>query len=640
MSIFQEQGILEIGVNFWGSKNGIRMWSEWDAESVRGDIKALAEAGIRLLRVFPDWSFFQPIERVVGYRGAPRGYSIDGGTTITADKNEFSGINEAAMDAFSQFLDMADEYGVKIIPSIITGWMSGRLFAPSALLKEDPITSPESVKQQVRFTRAFVKRFRNRDCITAWCLGNECNCMGNAETEDQAWLWTSVIADAIRGLDNSRPIISGMHSLVMPGEGVWTIQGQAEHNDILTTHPYASPSYRSEMDPIDTLRPILHPVANTLMYRGVGGRPCIIEETGTYGEMYADEQAAADYIRCCLYSSWAYDCRGYLWWIAFDQGTLDYHPFYTNNRASTYGVLHEDRTPKLRYEAFREFMDFQEKLGKPLPARIVDGVCILTRGQKSWPSVYHSFLLGKQAGLDLEYCFADDGVLPESDLYIMPSVASPESVRADFLAELMARVERGATLYVSTGDGLLRNLGRDFGVHIRVRSHYPQKKTLQFADGAKVRVSTPAEYELVPETAEVLATDEKGLPAFVCAPYGKGKVMWLTVPVETALYDVPGAFHLDNADPYHKIYDAIAERCESRKWARVDSLVMSVTEHPVSEKERLLVCINCNPKDETAEMHLPNGVFVSEILHGEGTVCGNKVTVNALKPLIFKLEIK
>lgn len=637
MAIFQNQGILEVGVNFWGSKHGIEMWREWDAESVRKDVKALADLGIRVLRVFPDWSFFQPIERVVGYRGGSRGYSIDGGATVTTDKDEFSGINEAAMEAFSQFLDMAEEYGVKVIPSIITGWMSGRLFAPPALISNDPITDPASIKQQVRFIRAFVKSFRDRECIAAWCLGNECNCMGNAETEAEAWLWTSAVSDAIRGVDNSRPVISGMHSLIMPGEGVWTVQGQAEHNDILTTHPYASPSYRSEMDPIDTFRPLLHPVANTLMYRGVGGKPCIIEETGTFGEMYADEQATADYIRCCLYSSWAYDCRGYLWWIAFDQGQLTYHPFYTNNRASTYGVLHEDGTPKLRYESFREFMDFQENFGGALPPRVTDGVCILTRGQKSWPAVYHSFLLGKQAGLDLEYCFADDGELPESDLYIMPSIASPESVRADFLAELMARVEKGATLYVSTGDGLLRNLGRDFGVHIRVRSHYPHKKTLRFADGSTVRVSTPAEYDLIPETAEVLATDERGMPAFVCAPYGRGKVMWLTVPVESALYDVPGAFHRADADPFHKIYDAIADNVASRKWAKVDSLVMSVTEHIVNEDERILVCINCSPADETASMALPDGVCV-EVLHGEGSADGETVTVKALHPLVLKLK--
>lgn len=635
MAIFEKQGFLEVGVNFWGSKHGIRMWREWDEDSVRRDVKTLAAAGIRLLRVFPDWSFFQPIERVTGYRGAPRGFSIDGGMTVVSDKDETGGLNEMAFDAFSRFLDIAEQNGVRVIPSIITGWMSGRMFAPTAL-DGDPVTDPTSIKYQVRFTRAFVKRFRDRDCIAAWCLGNECNCMGNASTESEAWLWTAAISDAIRALD-SRPVISGMHSLVLPSEGVWTIQGQAENNDILTTHPYASPSYRSEMDPIDTFRPLLHPVANTLMYRGIGGKPCIIEETGTYGELYADEDATTDYIRCCLYSAWAYDCRGYLWWIAFDQGQLTYHPFYTNNRASNYGVLRQDGTPKPRYEAFREFSAFQERFGEALPPRIVDGVCILTRGQKSWPSVYHSFLLAKQAGLDIEYCFADEE-LPESELYIMPSVAQPESVRVDFLDKLMARVEQGATLYVSTGDGLLRNLGRDFGVHIRVCSHYANTKTLTFADGATVRVGTPAEYELEPCGAEALATDEHGLPAFVGAPYGRGKVMWLTVPVEEYLYDKPGAFHRADAEPYHKIYDAIAERHVSRKWARMDSLVMSVTEHIVNETERILVCINCSPAEETAKITLPKGIRIAEVIHGEGEVKSDTITVKPTRPLILRLK--
>ena len=635
MAIFEKQGYLEVGVNFWGSKHGIEMWRKWDAESVRRDVAALTDAGIRVLRVFPDWSFFQPIERVVGYRGASRGFSIDGGNTIASDRDENGALNEAAMEAFSQFLDMAEDSGVKVIPSIITGWMSGRLFSPPAL-QGDPITDPLSLKYQVRFVRAFVKRFRERACIAAWCLGNECNCMGNAETEAQAWLWTASISDAIRALD-SRPVISGMHSLVLPSEGVWTIQGQAENNDILTTHPYASPSYRSEMDPIDTFRPLLHPVANTLMYRGIGGKPCIIEETGTFGEMYADEEATTDYIRCCLYSAWAYDCRGYLWWIAFDQGQLTYSPFYTNNRASNYGVLRQDGTPKPRYEAFREFSDFQERFGKALPPRITDGVCILTRGQKSWPAVYHSFLLGKQAGLDLDYCFADEE-LPDAPLYIMPSIAQPESVRVDMLDKLMAKVADGAILYVSTGDGLLRNLGRDFGVHIRVRCHYAQKKTVKFADGSTLHINTPAEYELIPETAEVLATDERGLPAFVWANYGRGKVMWLPMPIEESLYDKPGAFHRADAEPYHKIYDAIAERFESRKWARVNSLVMSVTEHIVSDNERILVCLNCSPEEVTATVALPDGIKISEIIHGEGTVQGTRITVPPTRPLILCLK--
>jgi endo-1,4-beta-mannosidase len=58
------------------------MWRNWNEESVRKDIEALKNAGITLLRVFPDWSYFQPITEIKGWRGGNRGYSISPAHTI------------------------------------------------------------------------------------------------------------------------------------------------------------------------------------------------------------------------------------------------------------------------------------------------------------------------------------------------------------------------------------------------------------------------------------------------------------------------------------------------------------------------------------------------------------------------------
>ena len=38
------------------------MWELWDEEIVRQDLKLLAESGCEMLRVFPNWELFQPIE--------------------------------------------------------------------------------------------------------------------------------------------------------------------------------------------------------------------------------------------------------------------------------------------------------------------------------------------------------------------------------------------------------------------------------------------------------------------------------------------------------------------------------------------------------------------------------------------------
>lgn len=643
MKLFEQEGKLEIGLNFWGSKHGIYMWRNWDKESICADLKQLADAGFTLLRVFPDWEYFQPISAIRGYANQPKGLTGDGGATFLPDRDETSGLNETAFATFAEFLDLAAERQIRIIPSILTGWMSGRMFTPPLLSNANLITDPAAIKQEVRFVRAFVRRFRHHAAIVAWCIGNECNCMEKVDSASSAWLWTSAMTDAIRAIDTTRPILSGMHSLLLPSEGAWTIQDQAEHCDILTTHPYGSPTYKSDIDPINTIRPLLHPVAQTLLYRNIGKKPCIIEETGTFGEMYADEDATAAYIRCSLYSAWAYDLRGYLWWIAFDQGELTYAPFATNNRASNYGVLRRDGAPKGRLAEFQAFDAFVKKFGQTLPARLTDGICLLPRYQKHWPAAYHAFVLAKQAGLELEFSFADDP-LPEADLYLLPSLLSAESIRVDRLHELMERVANGATLYVSTGTGLLRNLGRDFGVHIQTRHGRLSDTTITLRDGSLLDIPVSAEYTLIPEQAEVLATDSTGNPVYVSASYGKGRVFWLTRAVEHTLFEKAGAYHTETAAPYYKLYQAFADRRNSQKLATLDSPMIGMTEHPLETGTHLLTLINYSPLPQTGRITLQAPAKRLSLFHGTGKLTtdatGGTVTIPPNQPIILQVDIQ
>ena len=59
MTNFLENGFFT-GINYWGSKSAINMWSEFDAESIENDLSLLRDAKITHLRVFPLWSVFQP----------------------------------------------------------------------------------------------------------------------------------------------------------------------------------------------------------------------------------------------------------------------------------------------------------------------------------------------------------------------------------------------------------------------------------------------------------------------------------------------------------------------------------------------------------------------------------------------------
>jgi hypothetical protein len=59
--------------------------------------------------------------------------------------------------------------------------------------------------------------------------------MATVESSDRAYKWTSAIVSAIQCEDDSREIVSGMHSLGLADS--WLIQDQGELTDIFITLP-------------------------------------------------------------------------------------------------------------------------------------------------------------------------------------------------------------------------------------------------------------------------------------------------------------------------------------------------------------------------------------------------------------------
>ena len=259
-----------IGCNYWGSKHGTDMWRKWDAESVRNDLKILSENGVEVMRVFPNWREFQPIMSVKEWGGRRAEYLFADETRID---NEF-GIDYNQMEHFSLFCDYAKEFNIKLVVSVVTGWMSGRLFVPPALEGKNLIKDSEALMWETKFVRGFIRYFKNREEIIAWDLGNECNCMGMIEDRSDAYTWTALISKSIYCEDKTRPVMSGMHSLThgeeWPGNNNWTIQDQGELTDILTPHPYPSPTVGGDREHCNTMRPTLIPLAQVNYYRGIG----------------------------------------------------------------------------------------------------------------------------------------------------------------------------------------------------------------------------------------------------------------------------------------------------------------------------------------------------------------------------------
>ena len=229
-----------VGCNYWGSKAGVRMWraQDWSEKEIEKDLAALSAIGVEVMRVFPTWSEFQPIVRNMVGNGTPHECLEEATDRPVYDP---LWLDPGAMARFRFFCDTAKRNNIKLMVSLVTGWMSGRLFFPRAFEGKDLLTDPDALMWQGRFVRGFVRAMRHHPAIVAWDLGNECNNLGKATSPQQAWNWLNTVSSAIRMEDSSRPVVSGMHGQSSSMYDVWNLQIQGELLDVLTPHPYPAP---------------------------------------------------------------------------------------------------------------------------------------------------------------------------------------------------------------------------------------------------------------------------------------------------------------------------------------------------------------------------------------------------------------
>lgn len=620
-----------IGCNYWGSKWGTDMWKNWDAESVRNDFSVLSQNGVKYMRVFPNWRDFQPVMEVKVWGGKKGGYLFYDETEID---NEFA-IDYTKMEYFSSLCDYAKEFGIKLVVSVLTGWMSGRLFVPRVIESKNLICDSEALMWETKFVKGFVRYFKDRDEIVAWDLGNECNCMGVVESRADAYTWTSMIRNTIYCEDNSRPIMSGMHALTTgtewPGNNNWTIQDQGELTDILTPHPYPSPTVGADREHCNTMRPTLIPLAHVNYYSGIGKKTAIIQESGTFSQMIANEEASADFMRASLLGGWANGSLGYLWWCAHEQLHLDTHPYSEYMMERELGLLHEDLTPKKVALEMKRVGEMLNSLPfNKLPERDTEAVVLLSKYQSAFSNFTTSFILAKQAGFDVtcRYCEQE---IPDAKLYIVPSIRGWEPFGKKFIETLKEKAKNGATVIISNSCGLMSEFSEIMGIESLGRGK--EKLTDTFQIGEKTLEFNYGDYkiDLNPIKAKVLLSASDKNPLLIQNDYGKGKIYYLNFPVEEMLGNAVGTINHPDEKPYYLIYKLIAKDILGNRLVTTDNPFISITQHRFDEKSAVIVAMNNSDKTQNCGFDFSK-VKNAEILYGD------KEKIDKCDAVIMKVE--
>ena len=614
-----EEGKFITGCNYWASHAGTNMWKDWRPDIIKKDLKILSSSYIKIIRVFPIWPEFQPIDRLYSGFGKIEEYSF-GEERLPDTEAGFFGMSSLMIERFREFASIAAEYNIKIIAALITGWMSGRLFVPPLLMDKNIINDDLSRMWQIRFIKYFVENFKNCKSITAWDLGNECNVMANANSRESAWVWAACLTNTIRAADQSRPVISGMHSLLPKGS--WTMQDQGELCDILTTHPYPFWTPHSKDDPVNSIRPILHATAESLFYSGIGGKPCFAEEVGTMGPMVASEAQSAAFIRSSMLNLWAHDCRGLLWWCSSDQKFLTHAPYSWNACERELGLVTEDGRKKefmLEIERIKKMIDSLPF--ESLPKRIVDAVCIIGDVNDTWGVAYSSFILAKQAGFDIEFQ-QEDQPIKDAPLYILPSICGCKGMKLHRWNKLLEKVQNGSSLYISLNDGYVAGFEELTGLSVNFRSKRNGKANIHIGDKTML-LGGGVKIDITVKKAEIFASEADGNPVFSCHNYGKGKVYFFALPLENELLSDSCMFSDSNSDTYAEIYRMISKDIRSNRVLSGKPLQLGITEHPVSEKERIAVMVNMSPEKMSASINVKEGWEITKTLYGEVSASGN-----------------
>ncbi|RTE09211.1 glycoside hydrolase 5 family protein [Paenibacillus whitsoniae] len=630
-----------VGCNYWASHAGTAMWSDWMPEQVEIDLKRLSQAGIEVIRVFPLWPDFQPIENMYSGEGQHFGYRF-GEERLPDTEAGRAGMSVVMMERFQAFTEIAKKYDIKLIVGLITGWMSGRLFVPPALRGKAILTDPDAIRWQVRFVRYFVNHMKHNDTIIAWDLGNECNVMGKVASQEEAFVWTASVANAIKAADATRPLISGMHSL--QAKGNWTMQDQGELTDILTTHPYPFWTPYMDFDPLTSMRPTIHATMESLLYAQIGEKPCFAEEMGTMGPMVCSEEVAAAFARTSMLSQWAHGLPGLLWWCANDQTKLNHAPYDWVACEGELGLITEVGRikPALQEMGTLKKVIQDMPFGK-LPAHSVEAVCILNSTQDHWATAIGAFLLAKQTGFDIDFRFEDQPI-PDANFYMLPCVTGVYGVPKQRWEQLLNKVRQGATLYVSSNDGYMLNFSELTGLTVQNRSRRASEAIAILQDEhGDIPLSIPSTFKLdfSNDCAEVLAVETDGNPVLTKATYGKGTVYFCALPLELAMSTQPGVSYTPELYPYWKLYEVISRDVRSNRVVQVKEPHIGVTEHALSSHIRICVLINYSPDAREVSLILREGWEVGESLygrdpqHGEG---GSTVKVAANDAVILQFK--
>jgi endo-1,4-beta-mannosidase len=343
-----------LGVNYWPARTAMGWWSDFDRREVAADFARIAASGLDSIRLFLTWADFQP----------------------TPDE-----VDRRMLDRLIAVADLAAGAGVALVPTLVTGHLSGVNWIPARALggtdRDERVrvvsdgtvngsalrnwySDPVVARAQALLATEVAGALAGHDAVWLWDLGNEnSNCV-IPPTRSSGRAWLRQIASAIRTADAEARLTVGLHMEDLENDRVLGPREASAVCDVISMHGY--PIYARWADgPTDEhLLPFLADVTRWL----AGGRDVLFAEFGlpTYrrgdpaGEtvrrenpsFLVEEQAAATYTERALAAVQRAGCVGAMLWCYsdYDSAIWDDPPLDLAVHERSFGLWRADGSPK------------------------------------------------------------------------------------------------------------------------------------------------------------------------------------------------------------------------------------------------------------------------------------------------------
>jgi hypothetical protein len=201
-----------------------------------------------------------------------------------------------------------------------------------------------------------------------------------------------------------------------------------------------------------------------------------------------------------------------------------------------------------------------------------------------------------QSDVEIEFCNINTvDTLPESKIYIVPSISGFEVMDVDKYKMLIRAAQDGATVIFTADSGYLQPFEEYFNCTVDYRTEAAEKQIF-ILDGKEYATNQKITRRMIAKGCEVLASDPEGNPVIMANNYGKGKLIFVNAALEENALEPDNDLYL----VYRKLAALAGLKLPDK------SKDIGITYHTTIDNKTLKFYINYSDKE--ADGILPNSV--------------------------------